>query len=135
MEAVRQSPLTAQIQQEIHAELDGFLDKAAAATAPILERIQLQQHGMQSERDLQDLAGALSGLLQQLDPTMPDGMRQAGIQALHSLIPPTLEAVQRSGRLLVDQPDLAPQQPAAPAAAAAAASATVPGPNGRGTVL
>lgn len=133
MEAVRQSPLTAQIQQEIHAELDGFLDKAAAATAPILERIQLQQHGMQSERDLRDLAGALSGLLQQLDPTIPDGMRQAGIQALHSLIPPTLEAVQRQGKLLVDQPDLAPDT--VPAAPAAAAPATAPGPDGRGTVL
>lgn len=102
----------------MRAELDGLIDKATNAAAPILERIALQQHGMSSERDLAELAAAVFSPIRS-DPAVSEDMKIAGAQALASLVPSATEEARRAGKLLVDQPDPAPG--GVPGAAAAAA--------------
>ena len=111
MDAVRSSPFTAQMQEAMHAELDGMLEKATSAAAPILERIAVQQFGMTSEGDLRELLGALTTPITN-SPDLSPRLRDVGTQLVASLLPVGLEEARAAGKLLVDDP--------APAAAAAA---------------
>lgn len=104
MEAVRNRPYTQQIQEELRTQLDGYLDQATAAAAPILARV-AQQQGMFTPQDLQDLAAGVFSPIEQ-DPTMPLRFKTAGAAALQGLVPYATEEAAAEGKLLVDSPPL-----------------------------